>query len=78
MLRNIVLCVSCALILCSCATGGGINSSYSFNGMTAPSMNLSDMHYYMNDDYGQAPILSNPNFQSDQGSGPICNPNCRF
>ena len=67
-----------ACMLCSCATGGSLNSSYSLNGMTAPSMDMRDMHYYMNDDKGQAPILSNPNYQFGPGSGPICDPNCRF
>ncbi len=67
-----------ACMLCSCAATGDSHSSYSFNGMTTQNMDLRDMHYYMDDEKELAPILSNPNYRYDQGSGPICDPTCRF
>ena len=68
-----------ACMLCACATGSDFHSSYSLNGMTSPSMDMNDMHFYMDDDKGQAPILSNPNYRfDDQGSGVMCDKVCRF
>jgi len=75
---KVIFYTTLACMLCSCASTGDFHSSYSFNGMTAPSMDLSDMHYYMNDDKAQAPILSNPNYQFDQGSGVMCDKVCRY
>jgi len=65
-------------VLCSCASTGEYHSSFSYNGMTTPSMDLRDMHYYMDDDKELAPILSNPNYRFGEGSGIYCDNVCRF
>jgi hypothetical protein len=60
---------SLALSLCSCASDGHYRyqSSYYVNGMKAPTMDLTNPRFYMNDDQPMAPILSNPNFEVRQG-----------
>jgi len=72
------LCAATAGALCSCASTGDYQSSFSYNGMLAPSMDLRDMHYYMDDDKEMAPVLSNPHYRFGEGSGVYCDSVCRF
>ena len=69
-----ILYATMGCMLCSCASTG----SYSLNGMTAPTMDITNMHYYMDDDRELAPVLSNPNYRFDEGSGVMCENVCRF
>jgi hypothetical protein len=55
-----VLYLSSALVLGSCANVGELHSSYSVNGRTFQGMDLRDPHFYMDDDRELAPILSDP------------------
>jgi len=73
-----ILYAAMAGILCSCASTGGYHSSFSYNGMTTPSTDLRDMHYYMDDDKEMAPVLSSPYYRDNQGSGIYCDSVCRF
>jgi hypothetical protein len=50
-------CLACASS--SCTSGGDYHSSVSVNGMTGPTMNVRDPHFYM-DEHELAPVLSNP------------------
>jgi len=56
---RVALYASLALVLCSCASSDGYQSSVYLNGMTAPSMDLTNPRFYMNESEG-APILSRP------------------
>jgi hypothetical protein len=47
--------VAAALLLCSCASDGQFRSSASFNGQSFQSIDMTDPHFYMNDD---APLSS--------------------
>jgi len=58
-LRHLALGASVALALCSCASDGAFQSSARFNGMVAPSMDLTSPRFYMQDGE-MAPILSRP------------------
>jgi hypothetical protein len=42
--------VAAALLLCSCASDGQFRTSTSFNGQSFQSMDMTDPHFYMNDD----------------------------
>jgi hypothetical protein len=67
---GIILCAAMVVALSACSTTGSYQSSVSFNGFAAPSVNLRDPHYYMDDDGPFLPahstseyryLLSNPN-----------------
>ena len=47
-----VLCVVAALVLSSCASDGQFRTSTSFNGQSFGSMDMTDPHFYMDDDAG--------------------------
>ena len=59
---KILLYLSSAALLSSCANVGDIqsSSSYSVNGRTFNSMDLRDPHFYMDDDKRMAPFASDP------------------
>jgi hypothetical protein len=57
-----VLYGSLAFALCSCASSGHIHSSVSVNGRGAPTMDLTNPRFYMNESE-MAPILSDPRFE---------------
>jgi len=50
-----VLCVVAALVLSSCASDGQFRTSTSFNGQSFGSMDMTDPHFYMDDDAGPTP-----------------------
>jgi hypothetical protein len=72
-LRRVVLLGSLVFGLCSCASSYDLQSSFSIDGMTAPSMDVRNPRFYM-DDREMAPVLSNPNFilrPADAESSPL-------
>ena len=78
---GIILSACAALALSACSTAGDYRSSFSYNGMTTPTMNLRDWHAYEDDGEELAPVLSKRSYHrydGVQGLGPICNPYCRF
>ena len=50
-----VLCVVAALVLSSCASDGQFRTSTSFNGQSFGSMDMTDPHFYMDDDGAPTP-----------------------
>jgi len=42
--------IAAALLLCSCASDGQFRTSTSFNGQSFHSMDMTDPHFYMDDD----------------------------
>jgi hypothetical protein len=55
-----IVCYACfACVLSSCSSNGDYHSSLYLNGMAAPTMNLRDPHFYM-DEHEIAPVLANP------------------
>ena len=47
---RVFLVAAAAVLLCSCASEGQFRTSTSVNGQSFGSMDLTDPHYYMNDD----------------------------
>jgi len=45
-----LLIIAATLLLCSCASDGQVRTSASFNGQAIPALDMTDPHYYMNDD----------------------------
>jgi hypothetical protein len=50
-----LLIVAATLLLCSCASNGQLRTSTSFNGQSFHSMDMTDPHFYMDDDAGPTP-----------------------
>jgi hypothetical protein len=53
--------IAATLLLCSCASDGQLRTSTSFNGQSFHSMDMTDPHFYMDDDAESSPgVTANP------------------
>ena len=86
---KVVLSIAAALLLCSCGSAPQVHTSSRYNGQSMPAMDMTDPHFYMDDDR-PAPELAGPsqyhsvdgfcasNCQSRGGPAGYCNRACGF
>ena len=84
-----VVCIATALLLCACGSTPQMRTSVHYNGQTIPAMDMTDPHFYMDDDrpapeaaaarqYHSVDAFCASGCQSRGGSPGYCNRVCGF
>jgi hypothetical protein len=64
------------LMLCACGSVPEVRTSFSANGQSLHSMDLSDPHFYMDDDAGSAGVEVTPSRPAYYPMYRLCTPAC--
>ena len=69
-----LLVIGIVMLLCSCGTTPQVHTSFSHDGRSFSSMDMTDPHFYMDDDRPAPEVATPPQYHSVDG---FCASNCQ-
>lgn len=73
---KLLLGIGMIVVLCSCSSPGQVHTSFNYNGQPINSMDLTDSHYYMDDDERASGATGSPMFPH-YSVDPFCASTCQ-